>query len=176
MATGLTNPQEIPYPLSDDPVNVHSDMQEMAEKVNDLLTALQVPYLSLDVRNTSGTEITKGTPVYITGYANGKTTVAKCLASNLETYPCIGLVKATMQDSNDGLVVTVGVLENVNTSTYSEGDLLYVGLSGGLTATKPTSGSSVVAVVAYSNSTTGQLLVSPIKGGNATWGAVKNGL
>jgi len=59
MATGLTNPQEIPYPLSDDPVNVHADMQEMAEKVNDLLTALQVPYLSLDVRNTSGSEITK---------------------------------------------------------------------------------------------------------------------
>lgn len=176
MATGLTNPQEIPYPLSDDPVNVHSDMQEMAEKVNDLLTALQVPYLSLDVRNVSGTEITKGTPVYITGYTNGRTTIAKCLASDLSTYPCIGLAKATMQDSNDGLVVTVGVLENINTSAYNEGDSLYVGLSGGLTATKPTSGSAVVAVVAYSNSTSGKLLVAPIKGGNATWGSIKNGL
>lgn len=176
MATGLTNPQEIPYPLSDDPVNVHSDMQEMAEKVNDLLTALQVPYLSLDVRNISGIELTKGTPVYITGYANGRATVAKCQADDLSTFPCIGLVKATMQDSNDGVVVTVGVLENINTSTYSEGDMLYVGSSGGLTTTKPSSGSSVIAVVAYSNSTTGKLLVAPIKGGNATWGSIKNGL
>jgi hypothetical protein len=31
-------------------------------------------------------------------------------------------------------------------------------------------------VVAYSHTTNGKLLVSPIKGGNATWGAVKNGL
>jgi hypothetical protein len=176
MATGLTNPQEIPYPISDDPVNVHSDMQELAEKVNDLLTALQVPYLSLDVRNVSGAEITKGTPVYITGYANGRTTISKSQASNIETFPCIGLAKATMQDANDGLVVTVGTLENLNTSAYDEGDKLYVGLSGGLTLTKPSSGSSVIAVVAYSHATNGKLLVSPIKGGNATWGAVKNGL
>jgi len=176
MATGLTNPQEIPYPLSDDPVNVHSDMQELAEKVNDLLTALQVPYLSLDVRNVSGAEITKGTPVYITGYANSRTTIAKSQASNIETFPCVGLAKATMQDANDGVVVTVGVLENINTSAYDEGDKLYVGSSGGLTLTKPSSGSSVIAVVAYSHVTNGKLLVSPIKGGNATWGAVKNGL
>jgi hypothetical protein len=72
--------------------------------------------------------------------------------------------------------VTVGVLEDINTSSYDEGDKLYVGLSGGLTTTRPTSGSAVVAVVAYSNSTTGKLLVAPIKGGNATWGAVKNGI
>jgi hypothetical protein len=176
MATGLTNPQEIPYPLADDPVNVHADMQEMAEKVNDLLTALQVPYLSLDVRNTSGAAITKGTPVYITGYANGRTTIAKCQANDIDTFPCIGLAKATMQNENDGIVVTVGVLEDINTSSYDEGDKLYVGLSGGLTTTRPTSGSAVVAVVAYSNSITGKLLVAPIKGGNATWGAVKNGI
>jgi len=176
MATGLTNPQEIPYPLSDDPVNVHSDMQELAEKVNDLLTALQVPYLSLDVRNVSGAEITKGTPVYITGYTNDRTTIGKSQADDVDTFPCVGLAKATMQDQNDGVVVTVGTLENINTSTYNEGDRLYVGASGGLTLTKPSSGSSVVAVVAYSHATNGKLLVSPIKGGNATWGSVKNGL
>ena len=176
MASGLTNPQEIPYPLSTDPVNVHSDMQEMAERVNDLLTALQVPYLSLDVRNTSGATLAKGTPVYITGYANGRSTVAKCQSNDISTFPCVGLVKAEILDGNDGVIVTVGVLENINTSTYSEGDQLYVGSTGGLTNTQPISGASVVAVVAYANSTSGKILVSPIKGGNATWGAVKNGL
>lgn len=176
MASGLTTPQQIPYPLADDPVNVHSDMQEMAEKVNDLLTALQVPYLSLDVRNTSGETLTKGIPVYITGYANGRSTIAKCQSSDISTFPCIGLVKAEILDGNDGVVVTVGVLENVNTASYSEGDQLYVDSSGGLTATQPTSGASVVAVVAYANSTSGKILVSPIKGGNATWGSIKNGL
>lgn len=176
MATGLTNPQEIPYPLSNDPVNVHADMQAMAEKVNDLLTALQVPYLSLDIRNTSGITLTKGTPVYITGYANDRATVAKCQSSNISTFPCIGLVKAEILDGNDGVAVTIGTLENINTSSYASGDRLYVGSSGGLTNTAPGTGASVVAVVIKSNSTTGKLLVSPIKGGNATWGAVKDGI
>jgi hypothetical protein len=81
-----------------------------------------------------------------------------------------------MQNANDGIVVTVGLLEDVNTSAYDEGDKLYVGASGGLTTTKPSSGSSVIAVVAYAHATSGKILVSPIKGGNATWGAVKNGL
>lgn len=176
MATGSTTPQQIPYPLSNDPVNVHSDMQEMAEKVNDLLTALQVPYLSLDIRNTSGAQILKGDPLYITGYANDKATVAKCQANTLSTFPCIGLAKGTMQDNNDGVAITVGILENINTSSYNVGDKMYIASSGGLTATKPTAGSSVVGVVIYKNATTGKILVSPIKGGNATWGSVKNGL
>jgi hypothetical protein len=176
MASGLTTPQEIPYPLADDPVNVHADMQAMAEKVNDLLTALQVPYLSLDVRNTSGVTLEKGVPVYITGYANGRSTIAKCQSNDIDTFPCIGLVKAEILDGNDGVVVTVGTLEDINTSSYSEGDQLYVAATGGLTSTQPASGASVVGVVAYSNSSAGKILVSPIKGGNATWGAIKNGL
>jgi uncharacterized protein (UPF0297 family) len=176
MASGETNPQLIPYPLANDPVNVHSDMQEMAERVNDLLTALQVPYLSLDVKNISGATLIKGTPVYITGYSNGRATIDKCESDDINTFPCVGLVKAQILDGQEGVVVTIGVLENINTSTYSEGDKLYIGASGGLTDTRPTNGSGVIGVVSYSNSTSGKILVSPIKGGNATWGAVKNGL
>jgi len=176
MASGSTNPQLIPYPLSDDPVNIHSDMQEMAERVNDLLTALQVPYLSLDVINVSGETLTKGTPVYISGYSNGRAAIEKCQSSDANTFPCVGLVKAQILDGQEGVVITIGVLENINTSSYSEGDKLYIGSTGGLTITQPGSGSSVIGVVLYSNSTAGEILVSPIKGGNATWGAVKNGL
>jgi uncharacterized protein (UPF0297 family) len=176
MATGLTNPQEIPYPLSDDPVNVHSDMQEMAERVNDLLTALQVPYLSLDIKNVSGATLTKGTPVYITGYSSGRATVEKCEADDINTFPCVGLIKAQVLDGQEGVLVTIGVLENVDTSSYSEGDKLYVASAGGLTNTQPTGGSGVIGVVSFSDATGGKILVSPIKGGNATWGAVKNGL
>ena len=175
MATGLTNPQEIPYPLANDPVNVHFDMQQMAEKVNDLLTALQVPYLSIDVKNTSGANLTQGTPVYITGDDNGVTTIAKCQSNDINTFPCIGLLKASVTNGGDGKVVVVGLLENINTSSYSEGDELYVADTGGLTNIQPTSGGSVVAVVS-SAANSGKILVSPIKGGNATWGAVKNGL
>ena len=176
MASGSTNPQLIPYPLADDPVNVHSDMQEMAEKINDILTALQVPYLSLDVKNISGSTLIKGTPVYITGYSSSRATVDKCESDDINTFPCVGLVKAQILDGQEGVVVTIGVLDNINTSAYSDGGKLYIGASGGLTDTRPANGSGVVGVVSYSHATSGKVLVSPIQGGNATWGAVKNGL
>jgi hypothetical protein len=33
MATGITTNYDIPFPLSSDPVNVHGDMQSLAETV-----------------------------------------------------------------------------------------------------------------------------------------------
>lgn len=172
---GLTNPQEIPYPEFNDPVNVHADMQAMAQKINDLLTALQVPYLSLNVKNASGESLPAGTPVFINGY-NVTPTVGKSIASDLTTFPVIGLVKTILADTESGVIVISGTLENVNTAAYSEGDFLYVSSSGGLTSTRPTAGSSVVAVVTHSDATAGVLVVGPIKGGNATWGSLKDGI
>ena len=175
MATGLTNPQEIPYPIYSDPVNIHADIQDMAERVNDLLTALQVPYLSLDIINDSGSTLAKGTPVYVSGYLNDRSAVSKCDADDINTFPCVGLLKAELIDGTEGIVVVAGLLENINTSSFVAGTRLYVSSSGTLTDEKPESGGSVVAIVAKSD-TSGSVLVAPIKGGNGTWGSLKNGI
>ena len=60
-------------------------------------------------------------------------------------------------------------------SSYTAGDILYVGTSGGLTDTQPAGGSGATGVVLKANSTTGIILVTPAKN-NGTWGAVKAGL
>ena len=77
MATGSTNTYDLPYPVLSDPVNVHEDIQSLAERLEDVLSNVGVPFISLEVRNISGASIAKGTPVYITGYTT-KTTVEKC--------------------------------------------------------------------------------------------------
>jgi len=174
--SALTNPQLIPYPESSDPVNVHTDIQEMAQRVNDLFTALQIPYLPLAVRNESGAEIIEGAPVYIDGYLSGKPTVSKCDADNINTFPVIGVMKNTTQNTTEGVAVIVGLLDNIDTSDYSSGDKLYVASGGGLTSTKPSDGSSVVAIVVYSHESSGSIAVGPIKGGNGTWGSLKSGI
>jgi hypothetical protein len=172
---GSTTNQNIPYPLANDPVNVHEDIQNIAESVDLLLTELQVPNLPLNVKNNNAFTLTKGTPVYINGY-DVFPTVAKSMSNNIDTFPVIGLVKNNITSGSSGEVVVVGLLENVDTSLFSSGDYLYVGESGGLVNVRPSSGSGIVAVVGRSNAIEGTIIVGPIKGGNATWGAIKNGI
>jgi hypothetical protein len=64
-------------------------------------------------------------------------------------------------------------MENINTSGFSDGDVLYVGESGGLSATQPSGGSGAVGIVAYS-AAEGVIIVEAK--GNGTWGALKAGL
>jgi len=174
MATGATSTYDLPYPLLTDPVNVHEDIQSLAERLELILSNVGVPFISLEVRNESGVSITKGDPVYITGH-NVKPLVAKSQASNISTFPVIGLAQSSIANGTDGVIVVSGVFSNINTSSYSGGDILYVGSSGGLTKTIPTSGSGAIAVVAHVNASSGVIVVGSVKG-NGTWGSLKKGL
>ena len=175
MATGSTANYDIPYPLSSDPVNVHEDMQSLAETVESLLGTIGPAYHTLEVTNNSGSSIAKGDPVYISGYGTSKPRVAKCDSDDLTTFPVIGLATTAISNSSDGVVLLSGVFSNINTNAYNVGDKIYVANGGGLTATIPATGSGVVAVVLKKNSSTGILLVGQPKG-NGSWGSLKAGL
>lgn len=174
MATGSTTNYDLPYPVLSDPVNVHEDIQSLAERLEDILSNVGVPFISLEVRNATGSTIAKGTPVYISGYST-KPTVAKSDSDNLATFPVVGITQSAISNGTDGVVIVSGVFEGIDTSTYSAGDILYVANGGGLTDTIPVGGSGAVAIVAKSNASTGIIIVGQPKG-NGTWGALKNGL
>jgi hypothetical protein len=174
MATGSTTNYDLPYPVLSDPVNVHEDIQSLAERLEDILSNVGVPFISLEVRNTTGSTIAKGTPVYISGYST-KPTVAKCDSDDLNTFPVVGITQSAMSNGTDGVIIISGVFEGINTSSYTAGDILYVANGGGLTDTIPAGGSGAIAVVAKSNASTGIIIVGQPKG-NGTWGALKNGL
>ncbi len=174
MATGATTNYDLPYPVLSDPVNVHEDIQSLAERLEDILSNVGVPFISLEVRNTTGSTIAKGTPVYISGYST-KPLIAKCDSDDLTTFPVVGITQAAISNTTDGVIIVSGVFEEIDTSAFSAGDVLYVANGGGLTDTIPTGGSGAVAVVAKSNASTGIIIVGQPKG-NGTWGALKNGL
>ena len=174
MATGATDTYDLPYPVLSDPVNVHEDIQSLAERLEDILSNVGVPFISLEVRNTTGASIAKGTPVRISGYTT-KPLIAKCDSDDLTTFPVVGITQAAISNNSNGVIIVSGVFEDINTSSYTAGDILYVANGGGLTNSIPAGGSGAVAVVAKSNASTGIIIVGQPKG-NGTWGALKNGL
>lgn len=166
MASGATNNFDIPFPVSTDFVNVHGDIEALANKLDIVLPLAS--YSQLAVLNNSGVAINAGDPVYVTGYAT-KTTIAK--ATSATTQPILGLAKTAIPNGDDGIVVVSGILENINTSGFTAGDILYAGASGGLTTTQDVGGA--VGIVAHAASS--GLVIVEAKG-NGTWGALKAGL
>ena len=169
MATGNTNDGvfNLPFPVAEDPVNVHGDMEALADRLKIILPPLGVSAFQMSVKNVSGITLPIGTPVYVVGYSS-TTTVDKAVAST--TQPILGLLKEELDNNETGIVVVAGVMENVNTSGFSNGDVLYVGESGGLTNE---SGSGAVGIVAHAASS--GIIIVEAKG-NGTWGALKAGL
>ena len=174
MATGATTTYDLPYPVLTDPVNVHEDIQSLAERIEDVISNVGLPFISLEVKNTTGSTIAKGTPVYISGYSS-KPLIAKCDSDNLSTFPMIGITQAAISTATDGVIIVSGVFENLDTSSYTAGNILYVANGGGLTNSIPAGGSGAVAVVAKVNASTGIIVVGQTKG-NGTWGSMKAGL
>jgi hypothetical protein len=117
----------------------------------------------IHVKNTSGGQLVKGTPVRVTGTVGDTTTleVAAADATSQATMPAIGILDATLAQNGTGHAVVAGELTGLATNGYTIGDPLYVAIGGGLTATRPTTGLvQQVAIVGRVNASTGSVTVT----------------
>ena len=166
MATGQSDSYDLPYPLADDNVNVHGDIRQLVEKLEAVLPLASFSQVS--VKNTSSEAISAGDPLYVTGYTTA-TTVAR--AKHATTEPILGLAKTSIAIGASGIAVVSGVIQGINTSSFSAGDILYSGEDGGLNNAQHHGGA--VAVVVYAAESG---IISVDSKGNGTWGALKAGL
>jgi hypothetical protein len=99
--------------------------------------------LTTTVYNNSGATILKGAVVYINGrHSSNLPTIALAQANNeANSYTTFALVETDIANGSAGLVIQVGNIGNLNlpTSTYSDGQVLYLSptVPGGYTTTKP---------------------------------------
>jgi len=90
-------------------------------------------------KNDEGAAISKGAVLYIKGISGTVPTVGLADANDASKMPAFGLAFAAANDQAELQVVTFGNLNDVDTSSFSAGDTLYVSTTAGaLTATKPT--------------------------------------
>jgi hypothetical protein len=116
---------------------------------------------TVTVRNGTGATITKGLALHIDGITGSTPTVELADQSAISTMPAVGLAAEDILNGADGGMIILGVLENVDTSSFSVSDSLYVGSSGVLTNTPPTGTALIqtIAICLKASAANGSLLV-----------------
>jgi hypothetical protein len=141
-----------------------------ANGVNPFITALDIPTagqagtLVREVKNMTGATLTKGTVVYISGANGNKPLVSKALATtDLLSSRTFGLLQSDILNNGLGFCVVIGDLTGFNTSSFTEGDQLYLSgaTAGAVTNVKPVAPIHLVYVgkVTRSHPTLGQIEV-----------------
>jgi hypothetical protein len=121
--------------------------------------------LQVDCKNTSGSIIPKGIPVYITGTvgATNVIEVSPADAGNSAKMPAVGLTSEELSINGTGHITYLGNLTGVDTNSYTIGQTLYVAIGGGLTNVKPTGATELIqniGRVGRVNSNNGEIIVS----------------
>lgn len=117
--------------------------------------ALQVGFEQWVIgRNNTGSTISDGTPVRITGGQGDQTLIAKDRGLG----EIVGVATQDIANNATGRVTTFGILHDLNTSAFSDGNALYCSSTGTLTTTVT---GSFVGYVLNANAGAGTLLALP---------------
>lgn len=120
--------------------------------------------LQATVRNNTGATLAPFTVVYINGALGNQATVAKAQANAESTSAgTFAVTQASIANNANGVVISAGVLSNIDTSAFTDGDKLYLSptTAGGVTTTKPSAPNHLVyvGVVTRSHPTLGTVSV-----------------
>ncbi len=136
-------------------VTVYNDESEISLQVG------QEEYIR--IRNVTGSTITNGSPVYITGAQGQHTTVDLATATEELKSEAVGIATHDIENNSFGYITTFGLVRGINTNAFTEGDELFVSVTDGeLTNTSPIAPNyktSVGHVVVAGNN--GSILVTP---------------
>jgi hypothetical protein len=121
------------------------------------------------IKNTTGSPLSNGQLVYITGSAgsggNYRITVSLAKAdSEVSSSKTLGVVTESIANGQEGFVTTFGLVRDIDTSAFNEGDALWLSEStaGAMTSTRPTAPNHAVFIgyVARKNASTGSVFVN----------------
>jgi len=113
-------------------------------------------------KNAETTQILNGKVVYVSGGQGANPLIKRASNNNTTGERVIGVATQNIGPNSIGFVTTNGIVNEINTSAFAEGDVLWLGVDGALTNVKP--GTDVnqicIGVVLRSHATQGSLLVS----------------
>jgi hypothetical protein len=134
--------------------------------VNNLLTANHIHgnlagSVYVHVRVTEA--VSKGDPVYVVGFhsGSGQPEVAKAKANDNAKMPAVGVMAGDYPINTLGAdMVISGVIEDINTNGFGVNSPIYVGPTGGFTATEPSTNPQQVGICDRDNQNNGSFVVT----------------
>jgi len=116
------------------------------------------------VRNSTGTTLTKGTVVYLSGATGNRPNALRAQAHTEATSSkTIGIVEADISNNSDGYVATNGTLHDLDTSAFAAGVAVWLSATtaGGITSTVPAEPNHAVFIgwIARSHPTAGRIVL-----------------
>ena len=118
--------------------------------------------------NGEATTLNKGEVVRLSGAQGQRPQVTRAYnTSDTGSALTIGIVAENITAGGEGFVVTQGIVKNINTNAFNEGDILYLSASAGvLTTVKPQAPNHYVfvGVVVKKNASSGRIYVKPQNG------------
>ena len=148
--------------LSDIGINTHA-------QIDTYIAAGESRILVAQIRNQTGTTLTKGTVIYLSGVSGNKPLAVRAQANSEATSSgTFGVVQDDILTNQNGFAVCAGSLEGFNTSTFAEGAVLWLSptVAGGFTTTKPQAPNHSVylGVVTRSHTNQGSVEIRVVNG------------
>lgn len=120
----------------------------------------------LAVRNETGATLSKGVAVARSGYNTTELLPLVAAADKDTARPAFGLVESDISQNTNGYVIGFGYLENFNTSSWADGDPLFLGDAGALVNAIPSAGKiQYIGSVVRSHASAGVLLINALQAG-----------
>jgi hypothetical protein len=156
VSTGTVTPGTFTWNATDQTANLQLSSNvslQLGQESNILIT------------NRTGSDFVDLQAVYITGAQGNRLTAALALAnSDATSAATIGIVTEPIANNQLGFVTTTGLVRQVNTSAWAEGDQLYLSstIPGGITNVKPVAPQHLVVIgwVVRSHSVNGSIYVN----------------
>ena len=122
--------------------------------------------------NRTGSTIPNGTAVYILGAHADTVEIAVADNSAAETSAVVGVVTEDIPNNSAGLVTTFGAIHDLDTHSFSEGAVLWLGTAGGLVDSMPALPAKQIQVgfVVRSHPNQGIIFVRAESSGSGTTG------
>ena len=138
-------------------VGQSSDYDGIYVQFNDVLPVF------IQAKNNTGATLVKGKAVHITSVVSpsGKPEIELADSSSASNMPAVGLVYDDILDQGEGQVIVSGIIENLDTSAWNAGQVLYVNGSGDFSITKPQGTGLIqnIGIVARSHASSGSISV-----------------
>ena len=131
--------QQIDINVNTSVVDVNTTQQLVEVQANTgIIINQDVINLVTLVRNQTGSTVAAGKVVYISGATGNKPTIALASATTESTSSkTFGITRTSIANNSTGYVVTIGELTNINTQSFTEGQLLWLGTTAGSIVTAP---------------------------------------